>query len=223
MRRHESSTSSQNPPSDQDTLDSFFRAPEEGRPASSPPSRGRWLPVVMVWSLVAVLAGVLVTSLAVIGSSGLAGRDTATLVDSSSRRCWDGSEVTGGASCTVPTGLTGLKAVSTAFAAARREGRCRQDEIPPSQGAYRCDVDGAELVFAWFETGGALSDWFQQTYPDCRPMRYAQVCDGASRQALRYADPRFRVQVTAATTDSKVLLGTPLVPVARLLRGAEVS
>ena len=144
-------------------------------------------------------------------------------VEAGSRRCWDGADVSGSDDCPVPTGLQGLEAVSSTFAAAQREGRCRQDEIPPSQGAYRCDVDGAELVFAWFASADELDSWFQQTYPDCRRVRYLQVCDGTSRQALRYADPRFVVQVTAAATDNEVLLGVPLEPVSQLLRGTEVS
>jgi hypothetical protein len=86
-----------------------------------------------------------------------------------------------------------------------------------------CAVRGAQLAFAWFSTPEGLEAAFARNYPSCRRVSYVLVCSGRERQALRYADPRFVLQVTARKSDRSVLLRVPLNPSTLLLLGSRVT
>ncbi len=139
------------------------------------------------------------------------------------RLCWNGSRVTGTTRCPAPAGVRGLAAASPTFAAARREGRCRPLPAQPGSRGFLCAVGSAQLRFAWFATAEQLDASVARSYRSCRIVSYAKVCSGPGRYALRYADPRFRLIVSASAADRARLLKVPLVPAVKLLQGQTVS
>jgi hypothetical protein len=86
-----------------------------------------------------------------------------------------------------------------------------------------CNVRGARLTFAWFSSPDGLEANVARNYPSCRQVKYVLVCSGPERHALRYADPRFVLQVTARKADRSVLMRVPLNPSRLLLLGTRVG
>ena len=139
------------------------------------------------------------------------------------RRCWNGARVTGTKQCAAPIGVQGLAAASTSFASARRDRRCRPLPRNPVIKGYVCSVRGAPVRFAWFASTKTLRGYTVRTYATCRSVGYVRICGGRERQGKRYADQRFRLEISAPRADRKVLLAVPLTPAARMLRGTVVS
>ncbi len=136
------------------------------------------------------------------------------------RRCWDGSRVEGADRCRPPAGERGLAAVSPTFVEARREGRCRPSPDDHTAGGYLCEIDGAELHFAWFDTLADQDRHFAGIYPKCRRDGYLRSCKGPNRVAKRYADQRFLFEVTATRADRAALDQVRLLDSDVVLRGA---
>ncbi|GAA1915343.1 hypothetical protein GCM10009815_07840 [Nocardioides marmoribigeumensis] len=86
--------------------------------------------------------------------------------------------------------------------------------------SFLCSVGGAQLRFAWFASPRRLATHVARTYPSCRRVSYVLVCRGPGRQALRYADPRLGLQVSAPTSARATLLRVPINPSRRILHGS---
>lgn len=139
------------------------------------------------------------------------------------RRCWDGSRVTGDKTCPVPRGVGGLAAASPAFSGARQSGQCRRLPTSLDAAGYICSVRGAQLRFAWFRTPSQLDSRFERTFASCRTVSYLRVCRGAGGSAIRYADPRFVLEVAAQPADRAVLLRLPFNPSIPMMGGTRAG
>jgi hypothetical protein len=79
------------------------------------------------------------------------------------------------------------------------------------------------MRFAWFRTPAQLDVRFKRTFASCRTVSYLRVCRGAGGSAIRYADPRFVLEIGAQPRNRAVLLRLPFNPSRPMMRGTAVG
>ena len=126
--------------------------------------------------------------------------------------------------------LQGIGVTHLIVADSLREQRVALAGLIPTDGTqsldaagYVCAVRGAQLRFAWFRAPAQLDARFKRTFASCRTVSYLRVCRGSGGSAIRYADPRFVLEVAAQPVDRAVLLRLPFNPSKPMMRGTAIG